>query len=125
MKNKFDILGLLWVTVLFVAAFLIIITVNLGFYEKTLKEELIVHTAITAGVENVCVCGICGGKGLAYCMHCGSPMKWGQPLGHFICPNCKSVGLPQCPKCNVSMFGMVKTKKNSNVIMSGTPIPIY
>lgn len=124
-KDKITIVSWLWVAILIIGAFMVIITVNFNFQEKLLKEELIAHTAMTSGIENACICNVCGEKGLAYCMHCGTPMKWDKPSRHFVCPNCKTVGLPRCPKCNLLMSGMPKTKNNSNNVISGTPIPIY
>lgn len=126
MENKFYALGSkVWVLVLVVVGFLVIIVVNFGFQENLLKKELIEHATITLGKKNVCICPLCGKKGLAYCMHCGSPMDWDKPSRHFICPNCRTVGLPRCPNCKVLMFGLNVIPKNDGRLMRGSPIPVY
>lgn len=126
MENKFSVLGpKLWVMTLVVVAFLVILVVNFRFQEGMLKKELIEHATITVGKKNVCICSLCQKKGLAYCVHCGSPMNWDKPSRHFICPNCKTVGLPRCPNCKVLMFGLNVTKKIHSRLMKGSPIPVY
>lgn len=126
MENKFYLLGLkLWIVILVAVAFLVIIVVNFGFQENILKKELIEHATITVGRKNVCLCHLCNKKGLAYCMHCGSPMNWDKSSRHFICPACKTVGLPRCPNCKVLMFGLSSTEKIHKRLISGSPIPVY
>lgn len=126
MENKFFVLGSkLWIMTLVVVAFLVILVVNFRFQETTLKKELIEHATITVGKNNVCICSLCQKKGLAYCMHCGSPMNWDKSSRHFICPNCKTVGLPRCPGCKVLMFGLNIDKKVQRRLVTASPIPVY
>lgn len=124
-KKKVPFLGWIWIVILIGGITLVVMAVNFRFQEKFLREELISHTAVTTGTENVCICNICGMKGLAYCMHCGTPMKWDKASKHFVCPNCKNVGMPRCPNCNVLMFGETITPDNPNIITNGVPVPIY
>ena len=124
-KDKIPILGWLWIAVLVIGATTVVMTVNFKFQENMLKSELISHNAITSGVENACICPMDGTTGLAYCMHCGTPMVWHQTSRHFICPKCQTVGIPRCPKCNLLMTVMPKTKKNANDVITGLPIPVY
>ncbi|MDH5662119.1 MAG: hypothetical protein OEY92_03895 [Elusimicrobiota bacterium] len=126
MENKFSVLGAkLWVMTLAVVAFLVILVANFRFQENVLKKELIEHATITVGKKNVCICSLCQKKGLAYCIHCGSPMNWDKSSRHFICPNCKTVGLPRCPDCKVLMFGLNIGKKVQRRLVTASPIPVY
>ena len=126
MENKFSILGSkVWILTLVVVAFLVILVVNFRFQESLLKKELIEHATISVGKKNVCFCPLCKKNGLAYCIHCGSPMNWDKHSRHFICPNCKTVGLPRCPDCKVLMFGLNATEKIHRRLLRGSPIPVY
>jgi hypothetical protein len=116
--------AILWVATLIAIAFLVIITVNFRFQEDLLKKELIEHVAITVGKENICICPLCKNRGLAYCMHCGTPMNWDKLNRRFACPACRKVGHPQCPKCSVVMFGEEANKQNRNIV-TGSPIPVF
>lgn len=126
MKNTdlFNSIGRLWIIILFIGVFIVINIVNFGFLNNTLKEELITHNAINKGDKNACSCDNCGLIGMAYCMHCGTPMKWDKTFNHFICPNCKNAGLPLCPICNVPMTGLTANKTGTNAL-TGSPVPIY
>lgn len=124
-KNDLSVLGWMWVAFISAVAVLIVMMANFRFQENLLKAELISHSAPSSGIENVCVCSICGVKSLAYCVHCGTPMKWDEMSKYFVCPICKSTGTPLCPQCNVAMSGVKTMKSNSNVIVNGAPIPVY
>jgi hypothetical protein len=116
-----------WLVILVVGAAFVIVMVNFNFQDKFFREEMIAHTAMRTGYKNVCTCETCGLKGLAYCMHCGSPMDWDNTAGLFVCSNCKNTGLPQCPMCKTPMIGHSHGTANNNVDTgtNGSPIPIY
>lgn len=117
--------AILWVAVLAAVAVLVIIMVNFGFQENILESELIEHTSVPVGEENISVCLLCNKKRLTYCKHCGSPMNWNKTSRHFICPSCQTVGLPLCPHCQVWMYGLNVTKKVRRRLIIGSPIPVY
>lgn len=125
-KKELPQYGHLWIGFLIIVASFIIMVVNFNYKEKLLEKELVEHSGIPQKTENICVCSACGEKGLAYCIHCGSPMNWDKLTQQFKCPQCLSVGLPQCPKCKQPMVGLVNAQKNpTTIIANAQPIPIY
>ena len=123
MKEKIPPLGWAWIILLTSGVTIVFLMVNFHFMSKTIKEEMIAHAALPTGIDNVCVCRICGQKSLAYCMKCGSPMQWDTATAHFICPNCKNIGLPKCPNCNVAMVGTAA--RNKNTVSNRAAVPVF
>ena len=124
-NNGLKIAAIVWVSVLFAIASLVIIIVNLGFQEQFLKAELIAHTAVPGKEKNMCICLVCGKNGFAYCLHCGTPMDWDNTSTHFVCPSCRSVGQARCPKCDLLMTGLPPGNTPNNNLIKGSPIPVY
>ncbi len=123
MNNKS--IGTLWAIVLTVVALLVVVNVNFGFQEKMLRQELIEHTALSPGRDNICVCRSCGKSGFAYCAHCGLPMKWDKIRKRFFCSACSEVGNPVCPNCKTRMVGIESARNMKVEWGTGQPVPVF